>query len=268
MTAICIPITSILGKKNANDLDELLSDIEKDKDKYSAVVGCFDACQRRFVHYFKDKYPWLHILANEGNALKFTRNSNVGLRYVMKHLKDDAFLVNQDCRLPRYHYMKLIAGEGLSTPQSIENMNYVFSQPFVADEFDPYENKWYYRRLKRERLYNNFAFYCPHFSKNLLENVGILDGALRVVMSDDDFCIRTLLAGFPVETVNVKIFHKGSHIDTSSPDWVSSSGSYGASDLGKGLRQYLTKYQLRCPHEEIIPTVLKTHKWKEEMRIL
>jgi hypothetical protein len=251
MTAIVIPACDI-KEHNKTDLEALLECIKPDANRYSAVVVCFDGCEIEFVDYFTQKFGFIHSFHNRKNKLGFSRNSNIGLRFVRDVIKDDCFLINQDCLIPSFDYMSCIPGEGLSTPITTEGSLLIK-----------------YLNPTRTRLNDKFAFYCPHFSLGLLNDVGVLDEDLKNLFSDDSYVLRTLLHGkYPIESVDIKIHHKGSHISTEQ-GWESGSGTYNQTDLSLGLVQYTLKWDmLGVKHENIIKEALKRHKWKEEMRIM
>lgn len=251
MTAIVIPICSI-RERNKTDLFELLSGMEPDKDKYSKVVACFDSCDEEFIEFFQDKFPWIHSIINPYNLTGFSVNSNRGLRFVRDELKDGCFLVNQDTILPSYEYMSQVVGEGLATPETTNEF------PLVQPE-----------TIERRQIRDKIAFYCPYFSYNLMKDVGLLDPSLRNLFSDDQYCARLLLHGkYPIEVVNVKIHHKGSHIDSSKPDWESGSGTYNAADLGFELQKYRMQWSAGLTdHNKMIEWILSNHKWQEDMCI-
>ena len=81
-------------------------------------------------------------------------------------------------------------------------------------------------------------------------------------------CIMTLLHGkLPIEVVDVKINHRGSHL----PDvenWESGSGCYNLSSLQAGLVQHKLKWRIpkNVEHSEILDYVLKTQVWDDKMR--
>lgn len=250
MSSIAIPITDI-KETNKPDLEALLDSIEG----FPGLVVCmYDSCSENFVRYFEKKFPWTHTIWNTGNRLNFTRNSNLGLRFAHKHANSGVFLVNQDCVLPKYEVLKEVEGAGLATPQAVqvpEGQDLSSLQPAL---------------FEREVLLNKFPFYCPYFSKELLDKVGYLDEAFKIVFSDDQYILRTMLAGFPVESVNVKIVHKGSYHDTNK-EGTSRSGAYSGNDLGLSLLQYRVQWQIPndISHDMIIPWCMKNRAWSDKM---
>lgn len=250
MSSIVIPACDV-KPCNKDDLDNLLTSLIEFP---GLVVVCFDGCHENFVKYFEKKFPFIHTLWNTGNRLNFTRNSNLGLRFAHKYANSGVFLVNQDCVLPSYEFLKEVEGPGLSTPQAIELLE---GQDI---------NKLQPEKFERETLSNKFPFYCPYFSKELLDKIGYLDGAFKVVFSDDQYILRTMLAGFPVESVNVKIVHKGSYHDTNK-EGTSRSGAYGSMDLGQSFMQYRIQWQIPndISHDMIIPWCIKNRTWSDKM---
>ena len=253
MTSIVIPACDI-RQNNKEDLENLLTSVSPSFFRgWDQVVVCFDGCKEEFVDYFRQKFPFIHVIWNRGNALGFTNNSNMGLRFVRNELKSGAFLVNQDCVLPAWEHLSKVIGEGLATPMTTDNIDLLTNQP---------------KEVVKTRLTNKFAFFCPYFSYNLLKDVGLLDPDLKVLFSDDCYVFKTLLHGkYPVESVNIYIHHKGSHIEIKE-GWESKSGSYKNHDLGIGLLQYRLKLGMQgVPHDSIIPEALKKLTWSDDMRI-
>lgn len=265
MATIVVPICSIRDH-NKQDLEDLLNSIEPDKGIYSAIICCYDSCDEEFIEYFQVKYPWTHSLINKGNRLNFTRNSNIGLKFAKENIGGHIFLVNQDCILPRYRHMAKVCGEGLSTATSID-LGWAKS-PEQPKEYVEELEKLQPANVTRTRLKDkHFAFYAPCFSPKVLETIGYMDWSYRQVYSDDDACVRTLLAGLPLEVVDVKIYHKGSHINTNG-GWESRSGTYRAEDLELGLLQYRAKYNAyHVEHSRMIPYILENFTWNPEMRV-
>lgn len=255
--SIVIPICNIKDN-NKQDLENLLISIENGDylNNITKIVCCFDSCEEYFVNYFENKFPWFYTIWNKGNRLNFTRNVNLGLRFVHKSLETGAFVINQDCVLPNWKYLKNVIGEGLSTPESVD-----VKLKGDLDNLQPEE-------VLKTRVHNKFAFYCTYFSKELLDKIGYLDGAFKVVFSDDQYVLRTLLAGFPCEIVNTKIYHAGTHHDTNK-EGSSRSGAYSGLDLGETLLQY--RFQWKVPthiqHDEIIHWVLKNYQWEDSMKV-
>lgn len=258
MTSIVIPATDH-RPQNKQHLENLLNCI--DPNAYKVVVVCFDSCEVEFVDFFVQKFPFIHSLHNRGNPLKFTRNSNAGLRFIRNNTKEGCFLINQDCLIPSFKYMEKVVSEGLSTPSTTN----LASTQEELDELNSKEDS-----TTRTRITNKFAFYCPYFSHELLKDVGLLDEDLKVLFSDDSYVLKTLLHGkYPIESVNVLINHLGSHLDTKKEGWESGSGSYNTYDLPIGLAQYTLKWSLSgTRHDDVIPEALKKHKWIEEMKVV
>jgi len=252
MTALIIPVCDIRDR-NFKDLVELLSSIEAGGYlEECKVVIAFDSCEDDFTEKINEKFPWILGIVNTGNRLQFTKNTNNGIRFVLSQWPDeDVFIVNQDTILPHWSHLKQVIGEGISSPHTIGN-----------DKLDDLN----LHTGEREKV-EKFAFYCVHISNSVLKKIGLLDGVFKRCFSDDDYVARASLAGFPVEMTNIKVYHKGSHIDTSQPGWESGSGCYNASTLGEELQQYLTKWQCRVGHDEAMKWILSNHVWQEEMKI-
>jgi GT2 family glycosyltransferase len=256
--AIVIPITSIKGKKNFDQLLDLLSSIAAGEYPCE-ILCCFDACEDEFVQYFVKKFPFIVPLSYKGNRLHFARNCNRGMRFAHQVLGKGVILVNQDCVLPHWKYFKEIiqgdvtSAKSVANKESLEECNQTYNDR--AGDVDC----------------QKFPFYCTYISKEVMDKIGYLDGVfMKGGFEDDDLCTRALLAGFQPRTATVFIYHEGTHIDTSKPDWESACGSYNAQTLGGlNLPQYTTKWQIppEVPHEEFISWVLKTHEWEDRMAV-
>lgn len=245
MTTIVIPITDILGHKNKVDLDNLLDNISIVYGQ-PTVVCCFDSCNWDFVEYFKEKYSWIISIENRGKAHQFTKNSNQGLKLAYKAFPDyGVLLVNQDCRLPK---------------NILDMENAGICTAVAAKELTAVDNPTY-EDVER------FAFFCTYFSPQALSKVGLLDEAFIKVFSDDDYCLRTHLAGLPVQKCNINVYHEGSFIDTSEKGWTSASGCYNEQDLGLGFLQYTNKWSCQnTNHDDMIKTVISKFKWDDKFK--
>ncbi len=241
---IVIPVTDVKSN-NQQDLDDLLSDLALAKNLFDEIIPCFDGTEWLFRQYFVEKFPWINSdleFWNKKRNLQFTKNSNIGLKYAYER-GQDCWLLNQDCRIPHPELLAEIKTNGICSAQSVEQL------PDYPVDF------------KFEPVYTDvekFAMYCTYFSKNAMEKVGFFDERFRRVFQDDDFALRCHLVGLPVQLINIPIHHKGSHIDTSDPNWVSASGCYNSNDLMLGLEIMKAKYNLEdsITHDKIIETVL------------
>lgn len=241
--AFVVPVTNILGEKNKEQLERLLTSIEPYRNNYTTVI-LWDSCDSFFVEYFQEKFPWInHSIENLGHRLNFTRNANVGLRFSHTELKSGCFLVNQDCILsPQFHKnVELIMEADLSTPSSDSTL-------MIRDTGFMIQDVGFSTGFTHMPTKERFAFYCPWISYKCMETIGYLDGVFRKTYSDTDYVVRALLAGLTVSTTNVPIFHAGSHIET-PPGWQSESGCYTAVDLSEEFRQFAYKWDIDVPAE-------------------
>jgi hypothetical protein len=256
--SIAIPITDCKGDTNRQDLLGLLEDLEPYKDSFNEIIGLFDNCNWDFVQFFEDRFPWLSLVVNDAKALNFTKNANVGLRIIHQQLKDDAILVNQDCRLSweladgssanlAPVLLRLKEGGDLVSACSSE------SGPGPWVSWEP--------RFKES---NRFAFYCVFISKECMDKTGYLDETFIRVFSDDDYILRAKLAGFKCCESNILVYHKGSHMEGDFTE--SRSGCYTERDLGIGLSQFKNKWQSNKEHADIAEDVLSRVKWDERMK--
>lgn len=244
-----MPVTDKLGQQNQEDLENLLSDLEPHRDSFAEIIPLWDSTEWLFRQQIIDKFPWVNTdlqFWNKKRALQFTRNSNVGLKYV--HSKgEDCILINQDCTIPDASCLPLLKGKGIASARSVEPGSGLIK--YLGD-------------FKREKIAGHFPFYCTYFSWEVLDKVGFLDEKFKKLFSDDDLCLRCHLAGFPVEVVNLNIYHKGSHVvPDKDGNFQSPSGCYDQSDLMTAFEQYRAKYNLpETKHEDIIKTVLERSK--------
>lgn len=246
--AIVIPAAD-LKKESGQFLDDLLASIvEGQTHNHTEIIVCFDGCKPRFVHTFCEKYPFIIPLVYGGDRLNFAKNSNRGLRVAHNEMKLPVLLVNQDTILPKWEYLKLIPGRGLVTPYTTLDM-------VTATNTG-----------KRVTIQSRFPFFCPYWSTELMKEIGFLDGAYVASFEDDDAIGRTLLAGFPIEQVDVGIFHKGSHVDQAQIGG-SLSGAYDGNRLTISHERYRLKWNIprEIPHEECVNWILKHHRWNKEL---
>lgn len=250
MITLLIPITDIKGSTNQKHLENLLNSIELGGYLPEVgVLGLFDATSEDFFTFFRERCTWLKCMYNTGNRLLFTKNVNVGIRWVLQNQPDnDIILVNQDTILPDWQYLKLIQGEGISSPSSTNIPD--------RDKLNELNGK----EVKRNKV-NNVPFYCTYINSQVIKKIGLLDACMKTTCSDEDMCLRAKLAGFEVEAVDgVSIYHAGTHIDV-KPGWESPSGSYDAELLTKEVKQMLTKYQCTTDHAGFFNWVLQNYSW-------
>lgn len=254
--SLVIPTTDIKGQKNLDQITALLDSIKAGEiDKFCHILVVFDACKENFINKITESYPFIFPIINEKNRLQFARNSNLGLRYAHQVLNTDVILCNQDCILPKWDYLKLLIGNGISTPTSI---------PWY-DGLDL--NKAQAPEHKRVSVKEKFPFYCVFINKRVMDEIGYLDGAFcQPTFEDDDYLTRALLKCLTCEKTNVIIFHEGTHIETAG-QWESASGSYTSQDLARNLMKYGTKYQVPqdVPHEKMLEWILENHEFTKEM---
>lgn len=252
--SIVIPTTDIKGSKSREQINNLLNSIiEGNIDKYCNVIVVFDACHPYFIEDILDSYPFILAIVNNKNRLHFARNSNLGLRYAHQILKTSVVLVNQDCILPAWEHFSKLPGKGIVTPTSIPQSEGL--------------NKAQPPQHKRVEVREKFPFYCVFISKEVMDEIGYLDGVFcKPTFEDDDYLTRALLKGLTCTKTNVIVSHMGSHIDTSG-EWESTSGSYTKTDLGENLMKYGTKWQVPAgvPHEKILEYILENHTFTQEM---
>lgn len=269
-TVVIIPITDIKGQSNKDDLEGLLSSISPDT--FKQIVCAFDACNPDFVAYFQNKFPFIMAHENIGNRDQFTKNVNRAMRFVYNNFNSNVLLLNQDCIVDRY--LCYLGGTGIVSAQSVDDTQRFRMLNDVLEVRDTEIGSVCHPLSKK--IEDKVPFYCTFINRAVIEKIGFLDGVFPKVFSDDDYCVRALLAGFPVEIADVFLYHRGTHIDSSQPDWESASGCYNGRDLGMSMAQYLRKWSTpnypknekgQIEHGQVIPTILKDYTWDDAMRI-
>ena len=275
VNTILIPAADV-KQESKELLDNLLTSIVNGyTDKEFNVVISFDCCTEEFVEYFTDKHSFIIAIDNHVRRLRFAKNVNKGLRFIHKQFNSNILVVNMDTLLPHVNYVKQISGEGLVTPVTQD----------IKDDLDKLQPKTVTRRL----LNNKFPFYCVFINKNVLDKIGYLNENY-LTHEDDEYIVRTLLAGFTCEEVSVIVNHLGSHHDTNSTG-ESKSGCYNLYDLGinhmkyrrqwkvpnklindNGFVRVATKEEIlklkdQNDHDLIIPWIMNNYVWTNEMKI-
>jgi hypothetical protein len=203
MTTIVIPAADIAPGSEILLNNLLYSIYKQDIFESFKVLVCFDGCRDHFVEYFLDSYEFLikdSKFINTKNRLNFAGNSNNGLRYVHQELKDNVLLVNQDCILPGVENLKKLSGKGIV---SAGQVTYDWKD---LDECIDTLNSMQNKELERQK-HSKVTGFCMFLSKELMDKVGYIDEYFVAGFDDDDLCARASLAGFPIETVNVNVYH-------------------------------------------------------------
>lgn len=258
MTVLLIPTTD--RSKDADKyLTMLLNSIEVHElyKKYEVVV-LWDSCQDKFIDYFCNRYEFINYqerFINRGNPFKFSKNVNVGLKYVYESTDQDCIVVNQDAILPSYDYLKHLTGQGLCSPDQ-----YVFPEESFDDSLirevlaaaQPVEV------VRTDHI--KITGFCLYVSRNILEKVGYIDTYFPAGYDDNDYCIRTKLAGLPVEKVNILVQH-----------FVSKLGSYNtlqSHQLVLQLQKYHIKWSIPMSINDdgsLEKWILDNHNWEPSM---
>lgn len=250
MTVLVIPVAD-LAEQSSNLLEGLLNSIvyHNHQEKYPIVV-CFDGCHQNFVEGFITKYPFIDPVVNDGNRLNFCGNSNNGLRLAYNKYKDNAIIVNQDTVLPSN--LDLLFGGGVVSPNQVT----VCDGPPVTEEGLKKLEEVQPDQITRLQHLKVTGF-CLFINKQVIEKVGYLDEYFKAGFDDDDYCVRTTLAGFPVETVNVMVHH-----------YISKSGNDYISKLQLRFAQFKYKWSIpdNISHTDCNKYITEVHTWLPEMR--
>lgn len=255
------------------DLTDLLdSIIEGGTADHCNVIVCLDAAPLVFEEEFEEKYGAKVLFINHtGNRLNFVGNANIGLNYVLKEAKGGAILINQDCIIPPWEsFQNLLVGfteKGafLVSAQSVDLGEEKTLQQKMNELWN-LDSGNYVSVKKLPAM--KFAGYCYYIPRVILETVGLLDPTFVASLDDDDYIVRTLLAGFGACVSGVRVQHKGSHIDQLK-EGKSRSGAYTPHDLGPHLTKYRAKYSIPpdVSHDDCVSWILQNQEWRPEMRI-
>lgn len=267
MYSIVVPITDIKGEKNKDQLDKLLTTISTGG-YVCPILACFDSCHEDFIEYFTNKYSFITPVINDGNRLNFARNVNLGLKYSLSNYPDNhVVIINQDSMLPVSEHFQFMIREDVPCICSASSVD-ISGDPVkvqnALNTLNVQAVKGYFKTLQK------IPFYCVFIHREVLEKLGGLDGVYVASFEDDDYCTRSVLAGFDNYISSVKVYHEGTHIDTNVGNFESASGSYTLSRLGVNMTKYCTKYQIHEPklkHEDMIEWVLANRKWDDKMKI-
>lgn len=259
---LVVPVTDRQGEASARLLDELLYSIAiGETPDYFNILICLDSVSEDFENTFKDKAPWATFINHTGNPLGFCANSNRGLRVALEH-KVGALLVNQDCILPHGRELALLMKD-LKGLRSAKSVNFSDERAPIEQKISALNGGCQPGAQECER----FAGYCYALSYELMKEVGILWEPLVAGFDDDELIIRAKLAGFPIETSNILINHKGTHIDQGALG-QSLTGAYDGTRLGLNLMKVRDRFSIpaNIEHDQIQGWVLNHYTWTPELR--
>lgn len=252
-TTIIIPVADVVPDSEKL-LESLLYSIESQNiHKSFPIMVCFDNCSKRFVEHFLLKYPFIDAVINTGNNLNFSGNVNNGLRKVYKETNNNVLVVNQDCILPAHYWLTMLTSrEGLCVPNPVQ----VCKEPPV----DQSDLEILYKSQPSEIVFTpqiKLVGFCTFMSRKGLDKVGFLDPYFKAGFDDDDLCARYVLAGLPVEHVNINVNH-----------YVSRCGAYDMRKLGLALAKFRLKWQIpkEIEHGLFNQWIIENHVWDDKMR--
>jgi len=249
MTCLVIP-SADATPESPDLLDSLLWSIESQAIHNSyPVIVCFDRVHTNFIHHFTDKYPFIDAITNSGNRLNFARNSNRGLRRAFFHYNDHAIVVNQDTMIPSKQFLDQICGEGIVSPQQV-------TLDGTKEEKLALLNKMNEEQEESRQQHNKLVGFFLFMNKQVMSKVGFWDEYF-ITFEDDDYSCRTLLAGFPVETVGYMVHHE-----------VSKCGAYDGYGLQLNFAKFKYKWSIppEIEHLDCNPWIIKNHSYIPEMR--
>lgn len=253
MTAIVIPAADVVPDADKL-LQALLYSIERQKihETFSVVV-CFDSCKPGFAGHFQKQFPFIEAVINHGNRLNFAGNVNRGIRYACRSGSVGVLCVNQDCVLPLSYSVEAISGEGIAVATPVN----VCREPPLTEA----DLAALYASQPSEIVrtpHKKLIGFCMYLSPALLDKVGLFDeSTFKATFEDDDICARALLAGFPVEHVNVNVHHYGSRC-----------GAYDGELLWLSSVAFRRKWQipLDVEHAQFNEWISQNHKWHPQMK--
>ncbi len=250
------------------DLHNLLKSLELGAyQEYFRVLVQLDGCHRIFEHEFKSQYKDFEFHNHTGNPRNYTGNSNLGLRRARVE-NVGSLLVNMDCVMPSF--------EAFSPLISFSETSLVSAQTSQTTGDLTERVLELTRRSKNPNFTNvmdipgnKFAGFCYWIPPQILQKIGVLDESFVASMDDDDYVVRSLLAGFEAYVSSVNVEHVGSHIDQVSFGG-SRSGAYSMDSLGLHYQKYKIKYSIppNIAHSDCIKWVLDNFTWQEEMLVV
>lgn len=248
--AIVIPLATVKSGSNLVIDECLQSIVNGGTADHAEVILCWDGVPERTVDEFERRFPQFISLPNYGNRLNFSKNSNRGMRLAHKEMNLPVLLCNQDCVLPHWELIQaLTIPLGLVTPTAVQAF---------PESLDVFETTF-------TKTQGKFSFHCPYFPIDLMSEIGYNDEGL-VVFGDDDYIIRTLLAGFDCHISNIPVVHKGSFIDQAA-EGSSMSGAYDLERLGIDHQRFRWKWSIPpdVGHENFNEYILMAFKWNPDL---
>lgn len=227
------------------------------------IVICMDGCSTDFVEFFQDTYSEFTYLIHKGNRRNFCANSNMGLRYA--HSKGmSAILCNQDTVLPDWKYLGWLqaGGQGLTSTQSVEE-----SDQDKLNILNQAQEPAYISVLDDSVPTNKFAGYCYYIDHSVMEEIGFLHEPFGASFDEDLYITKALLAGFPVQISNIKVYHEGTHIDQAALGGQSLTGAYGGDLLQMNHHKYRFMWQIppEVQHPQYVKWILANYKWDKSV---
>lgn len=246
-------------------LDDLLNSIQVGEYDCPVIV-CFDSTDQFFVRYFTRKYPFITAIHNKMKAFGFGKNANMGLYMAHTKFRDDGvFVVNQDTVLPHSKYLYWVKNEGMASPQeadlgeglSVENLNNLNEKT----------------QFERHPITVRLAGFCMWLSTPLLDKVGYLDDGYVASFEDDDMCCRAKIAGFPVESTNVRVHHYIK--DREAQNIISTTGAYDGDRLFTSHIRFRLKWKIpagvlvgpNVEHHNSYQWITQAHTWHPRMKV-
>lgn len=240
-------------------LDNLLQSLEQGgyfDAGYEAIIA-YDNCSKEFQEHFYENYKDSNLSTvdnqNEHN-LNFAANVNTGLREALRRGFDHVTILNMDTIMPPYWHFDKVPGAGLSFPNPVDDPTIQLSKSGPDHVWEP-----------TRQPVTKFSGFCMCLSKELVDKIGVIDEHFPGSFNDDDLAARTLLAGFPVEVVNVKVHHELK--DRQEP---SNTGAYDGYELGLGMDKYRRKWSIprQVTHEQFNQWIVDNHQWNEAMKCI
>lgn len=224
------------------------------------VVVAWDNCSPEVIKEFETEYTFIESLPYNGETnLNFCKNSNRGVKYVYEKYHVGVLLVNQDVCLPHRIAIEKIMNMGISSPKAyhIDGTSGAkfFKLNQMADPGCPC-NKTI--EVNKGTPVHKFAGFCMWMSKYALGTIGYLDeNTFTSSFEDDDYCIRAVLQGLPVEQYEIPVHHELKNREIQ----ISTTGAYDLQLLGASLHKFREKWNIpqKVPHNEFPSYILENY---------
>ena len=214
----------ILNWNNAPDTLECLASVAKLRYENYGVVVVDNGSTDGSVAAIRDQYPGVAILENSEN-LGYAEGNNVGIQYALEMGADYVFVLNDDALVDPDTLSGLVAAATAhpdagflgpkvyhrENPQLIQSAGGMFNKYWESR----YRGMDQVERGQFEELMDvDFVCGCAVLaSRQVIEQIGLLDPRFFLYREDVDWCYRATRAGFRVLYIpSAKAWHRSPHI--------------------------------------------------------